>query len=55
VVRIADDGQGIDTRQLDGTGLGLVGMRERAELAAGRLAIASGERGTTVTLTLPQA
>jgi signal transduction histidine kinase len=54
VVRIADDGQGIDTRQLHGTGLGLVGMRERAELAAGRLAIASGERGTTVTLTLPQ-
>jgi len=52
VVRIADDGSGFDPA-CPATGLGLTGMRERAALAAGSLAVDSAPgRGTTVELRL---
>ncbi|MEA2410097.1 MAG: hypothetical protein QOC77_658 [Thermoleophilaceae bacterium] len=52
-VDISDNGSGFDVTGTPG-GFGLVGMRERAELAGGKLAIAS-ERGggTTVSVVLP--
>ncbi|QEC49961.1 sensor histidine kinase [Baekduia soli] len=51
VVRIADDGVGFAS--LTGDGIGLVGMRERARLAHGRLEVQSVVgRGTTVELRL---
>jgi PAS domain S-box-containing protein len=56
VARIEDDGRGFDPERafLDGAGLGLVGMDERARLAGGRLMIRSrAERGTRVELRLP--
>jgi two-component system, NarL family, sensor histidine kinase UhpB len=50
-LRIADDGRGFDA--LTARGLGLSGMRERALLVGGRLAVRSQPgRGTTVELTL---
>lgn len=49
---IADDGRGVDAEQ--GTGYGIIGMRERAALASGTLEIAPGPAGgTCVTLVLP--
>jgi two-component system sensor histidine kinase UhpB len=53
VVRIDDDGRGFDERTTE-RGLGLTGMRERAVLAGGRVAVLSvpGE-GTLVELALP--
>jgi two-component system, NarL family, sensor histidine kinase DevS len=52
-VTVRDDGRGFDPDQ-PGGGFGLVGMRERAELVNGRLAIdSSPEHGTTVRLVLP--
>jgi two-component system sensor histidine kinase UhpB len=54
VVRIADDGAGFDPT-LPSPGLGLTGMRERATLAGGRLAIDSAPGvGTTIDLRLGQ-
>jgi PAS domain S-box-containing protein len=55
---IHDDGRGFDTdaarRQTHGGGFGLLGMRERAELAGGRLTIDSSPgRGTTVRAHFP--
>jgi two-component system sensor histidine kinase UhpB len=51
VVRIADDGVGFSGSP--GDGIGLVGMRERARLARGRLAVQSTPgRGTVVELRL---
>jgi two-component system sensor histidine kinase UhpB len=51
VVRIVDDGCGFSGQP--GDGLGLVGMRERARLAGGRLDVQSGPgRGTVVELRL---
>ncbi len=57
VLEVADDGTGFD---LDApgspgpTGLGLSGMRERAELLGGRLDLSAAPgRGTTVRLTIP--
>jgi two-component system NarL family sensor kinase len=57
VLEVADDGSGFD---LDApgspgpTGLGLAGMRERAELLGGRLDLSAAPgRGTTVRLTIP--
>ena len=38
-----------------GLGVGLSGMRERAELAGGRLEIISGARGTRIAAVLPLA
>ncbi|HWC17407.1 MAG TPA: two-component regulator propeller domain-containing protein, partial [Terriglobales bacterium] len=59
-LRISDDGSGIDPELLQGEGLtghfGLPGMRERAKIIGGRLAVWSsiGE-GTEVDLTIPGA
>jgi two-component system, NarL family, sensor histidine kinase UhpB len=51
VVRISDDGAGMDGPP--GDGLGIVGMRERARLAGGRLDVSSVPgRGTVVMLRL---
>ncbi|WP_051222226.1 sensor histidine kinase [Conexibacter woesei] len=52
IVRVVDDGVGFST--LEGNdGIGLVGMRERARLARGRLQVASAPgRGTAVELRL---
>ena len=57
-VRILDDGKGIDQKVLDGGGreghFGLTGMRERAKLAGGKLAVWSKlDSGTEVELTIP--
>ena len=52
VLEVADDGRGFhDGRD----GAGLRGMRERASLVAGELAVASTARGTTVRLAVPVA
>lgn len=52
---IRDDGHGFDQEQIDGRGLGLVGMRERAHLVGGKLSLVStpGE-GTRVELIAPK-
>lgn len=53
---IRDDGQGFDAARVSsaGRGLGLISMRERAELAGGGLVIASApRRGTTVVARIP--
>jgi signal transduction histidine kinase len=47
-VQVTDDGCGFDPGAPDCTGLGLVGMRERVELAGGALAIESQPAGPTV-------
>ena len=55
-VLVADDGQGVDTSRGDGaaSGLGLQGMRERAALSGGTLAIQSRPGGgTCVRLRVP--
>lgn len=55
---VRDDGQGFDanrTPQPDDGHLGLIGMRERAALLGGRIAIDSGPgQGTTVRLTIEE-
>lgn len=52
-LRVRDDGRGFDPER--DAGLGLTGMRERALLAGGRLAIESlAGRGTIVELELPE-
>jgi two-component system sensor histidine kinase UhpB len=53
VVRIADDGVGFTLHEVRADGIGLVGMRERARLARGRLEVQSAPgRGTIVELRL---
>ncbi|MCA2000320.1 MAG: HAMP domain-containing protein [Chloroflexi bacterium] len=59
-LHISDDGQGFDLegvlaqRLQDGRGLGLLGMRERAELLGGRLEVrAEAGRGTSIRVQLP--
>jgi ligand-binding sensor domain-containing protein/signal transduction histidine kinase len=56
-LRVRDDGKGIDTKHLneDGPGhFGLRGMRERAKLLGGKLAVWSElDSGTEVELTIP--
>jgi two-component system, NarL family, sensor histidine kinase DevS len=47
-VRIADDGVGLAEGHADKGGFGLLGMRERVELAGGELDIRSGKDGGTV-------
>ncbi len=52
-VEVSDNGIGFDLGAA-AAGFGLIGMRERVELAGGKLAIASKlGRGTTVSVTLP--
>jgi signal transduction histidine kinase len=52
-VDVSDNGSGFDATGVS-AGFGLVGMRERAELAGGKLAIASQRGvGTTVSVVLP--
>jgi signal transduction histidine kinase len=57
VLEVADDGTGFDVdapASPGPTGLGLSGMRERAELLGGRLDLSAAPgRGTTVRLTIP--
>lgn len=52
---VDDDGTGFDPTQEDdpGDGIGLRSMRERAALLGADCHIASGERGTTLTFTVP--
>src|SRR4051794_26189337 len=45
-VLVADDGRGLQGSG-DGSGFGLVGMRERVELAGGELTVRAGEEGGT--------
>jgi len=57
-MRVWDDGKGIDAKHLDGDGYaghyGLRGMRERAELMGGKLAVWSElDSGTEVELSIP--
>jgi signal transduction histidine kinase len=53
-VSVRDDGSGFDTTAR-ARGFGIVGMRERAELLGGTIAIASAiGQGTTLTATLPR-
>lgn len=52
-LRVSDDGNGFDPAQR-GSGFGLIGMRERAELVGGDLRVESQPGGgTVVTLVLP--
>jgi len=50
---IRDDGKGFAPRKVPPGRLGLVGMRERAQLLGGTLRVASSRRGTTVTVSVP--
>ena len=51
---IHDDGKGFAPREVPAGRLGLVGMRERAELLGGRFLVSSSpRRGTTVTVAVP--
>jgi signal transduction histidine kinase len=61
-VEVRDHGKGFDVRRVlasesdvgvSGGHFGLRGMRDRVEILNGRLAIASGPRGTRVTVRLP--
>ena len=54
-LNVTDDGRGFDTSSDDTPeGLGLLGMRERAELAGGQLDVTTARgRGTTVTARVP--
>jgi signal transduction histidine kinase len=51
-IAVADDGCGFDPAA-PATGFGLVGMRERIDLAGGRLAIEPNDPGTRVVVALP--
>ena len=57
VLEIGDNGRGVTAEQIaNPRSLGIVGMRERAELLGGSVAIRSGPgKGTMVTVTLPLA
>jgi PAS domain S-box-containing protein len=51
---IEDDGRGFDPEFGSGDGLGLTGMRERAELVGGNLSVSSAPgEGTQIVLTVP--
>jgi signal transduction histidine kinase len=54
LISVADDGTGFDPHATSGGGFGLMGMRERVELAGGELSVARGEPdGTVVSARLP--
>ena len=51
---MTDDGRGLGAWDGRGSGFGLVGMRERVELAGGELKVGAGEEsGTVVRARLP--
>jgi NarL family two-component system sensor histidine kinase LiaS len=50
---VCDNGQGFDSIQAAGRGVGLASMRERVEARQGTLAIVSGAGGTSVQARLP--
>jgi len=53
-IRIEDNGIGFDPRRISPDRFGLVGIRERAELAGGQAVIESApEQGTRITVDLP--
>jgi signal transduction histidine kinase len=51
-IAVADDGRGFD-QKAPSEGFGLLGMRERIDLAGGRLTISPGHPGTRVDVVLP--
>ena len=51
-VRVADNGVGVQATGA-GSGFGLLGMRERVELAGGELELRSGDDGTTIEAHIP--
>jgi signal transduction histidine kinase len=59
IVIVRDDGKGFDTTKLDPTkgregSLGMISMRERAQMLGGELSIVSASgQGTVVTLNVP--
>jgi signal transduction histidine kinase len=54
LISVADDGTGFDPHATSGGGFGLMGMRERVELAGGELSVERGKRdGTVVSARLP--
>jgi signal transduction histidine kinase len=53
VLRVSNGAPPAPVRDAPGSGLGLQGMRERLELAGGRLDTASGDGGFTVEATVP--
>jgi signal transduction histidine kinase len=53
LLRVEDDGVGFDPTALDGSGFGLVTMRERARALGGRLALASSDTGTQIEVRIP--
>jgi len=56
VVFVEDDGIGFDPEKDEGSSLGLVGMRERAELLGGTLTVESRPgKGTTIQVEVPDA
>ena len=51
---VEDDGEGFDPREVDGGGVGLLGMRERVDLLDGRITIESSPGGgTTLAVEVP--
>jgi signal transduction histidine kinase len=53
VLRVRDDGKGFDTAARS-TGLGILGMRERAEALGGTLRVESEhDAGSTITAVIP--
>jgi NarL family two-component system sensor histidine kinase LiaS len=53
LLTIHDNGHGFDPQRLNGTGLGLRGMRERVEALGGSLLIISGDDGTRIEARIP--
>jgi signal transduction histidine kinase len=55
VLSVTDDGEGFDLASQEETGLGIRGMRERADLVGGRLDVRSvAGQGASVTLEVPR-
>lgn len=53
-LQVSDNGRGFDPSEADGSRLGILGMRERAELLGGRFAVRSSpDEGTAIYVTLP--
>jgi len=52
-VTINDNGKGFDTKDLaEGSGIGLMNMRNRAGMIKGTLAVDSGDKGTSIKLSI---